>query len=637
MTVSEAKQILPLSALLHREGLGDYAKKSARCPFHDDKHNSFSVFKNGAGDFRWKCFAGCGAGDEITFLEKLRGISQSDATKLFIEMAGGGNGSAPIARAKKAASASADFKTLFDWQRCVSAFNEKHLEWLSDSRGYSGEFCSWLHKCGHVGLYDGCVAFPVHDNGKIVGAHFRLETGVWNYTPKGTRAAPLMFGELIPGDRVELFESTWDGLDYMDKSGERDGVIITRGASNGALVADLIPRGCTVYAWKQNDELKNGKRAGDEWLKDVCEHAGKSCTVKLPKTPAPHKDLNDWTRAGATCGDLLEAMVNAETVREAELSWTDALNAAVVTSSELHDLELVPRKKLLGDWFCEGDLGFIFAFRGVGKTWLALLTAQALSTGGKLGDWKTLAPVKVLYVDGEMPPDLMRARCEGLQASNANLEFLNHEILFDRTGKTLNITSPEVQQAITGRCVSSHAKVLILDNLSTLASGMKENEADSWELVNNWLLDLRRRKIAVVIVHHAGRSGEMRGTSKREDNVFWIIALDDAKKDADDKRGARFVSRFTKPSRNTQEEVAAFEWHLVTDETTGLVSIGHRPAQTLDVFRSIIEAGVTKPSEIASEMKLPDYKISRLAKKAVDAGWLRKSKRGEYELLEGAK
>ncbi len=25
----------------------------------------------------------------------------------------------------------------------------------------------------------------------------------------------------------------------------------------------------------------------------------------------------------------------------------------------------------------------------------------------------------MLYADGEMPPDLMRARCEGLQASNA--------------------------------------------------------------------------------------------------------------------------------------------------------------------------------------------------------------------------
>jgi RecA-family ATPase len=202
----------------------------------------------------------------------------------------------------------------------------------------------------------------------------------------------------------------------------------------------------------------------------------------------------------------------------------------VVTALELHDLELAPRNKLLGDWFCEGDCGFLFAFRGTGKTWLALAMAQALSTGGKLGDWKAPAPVKVLYVDGEMPPDLMRDRCEGLEASNDNLQLLNHEILFERTGKVLNIADAEAQRAITARCMNTGVKVVILDNLSTLASGMKENEADSWELVSPWLLDLRRRKVAVVIVHHAGRSGEMRGTSKREDSVFWIIALDDARK-----------------------------------------------------------------------------------------------------------
>ena len=320
----------------------------------------------------------------------------------------------------------------------------------------------------------------------------------------------------------------------------------------------------------------------------------------------------------------------------AEKNWTDALNEAVVTSSELRDLQLTPRKKLLGDWFCEGDLGFIFAFRGVGKTWLALAIAQALSTGGKLGDWKTLAPVKVLYVDGEMPPDLMRARCEGLQASNANLEFLNHEILFNRTGKTLNITSREVQQAITGRCVNSHAKVLILDNLSTLASGMEENKADSWELVNNWLLDLRRRKIAVVIVHHAGRSGEMRGTSKREDNVFWIIALDDAKKNADDKRGARFVTRFTKPSRNTQEEIPSYEWHLVTDNANGKVTISYEKTQSLEVFMQLITDGVTDCAEIADEMKVSKGTVSKWAKKMMDAGRLKKTNRKRYELNDGS-
>jgi putative DNA primase/helicase len=329
---------------------------------------------------------------------------------------------------------------------------------------------------------------------------------------------------------------------------------------------------------------------------------------------------------------LIDIFYQPET---AEKSWTDALNESVVASRELHDLQLTPRRKLLGDWFCEGDLGFIFAFRGVGKTWLALAIAQALSTGGKLGEWQAHEAVKVLYVDGEMPPDLMRERCDGLQASNANLEFLNHEILFDRTGKTLNITNRDVQQAITRRCLDGAIKVLLLDNLSTLASGMKENEADDWELVNNWLLDLRRRKIAVVIIHHAGRSGEMRGTSKREDNVFWIIALNDMKKDADNKRGARFVSHFTKPSRNTQEEIPAFEWHFVT-EASGQVTIAHKPAQTLDVFRSVLESGVTKCDEIAAVMKVEKYTVSRLAKKAERAGWLKKS-RGEYVLVESKK
>jgi DNA primase len=86
--IQEAKRKLPLSALMYRLGRGEHAKKSARCPFHEDQRNSFSVYKNGSGEFRFKCFAGCGEGDEITFLEKHYGISNKEAMKLFLEMAG---------------------------------------------------------------------------------------------------------------------------------------------------------------------------------------------------------------------------------------------------------------------------------------------------------------------------------------------------------------------------------------------------------------------------------------------------------------------------------------------------------------------------------------------------------------------
>jgi hypothetical protein len=78
-----------------------------------------------------------------------------------------------------------------------------------------------------------------------------------------------------------------------------------------------------------------------------------------------------------------------------------------------------------------------------------------------------------------MPADLMRSRSIGL-CTDDNFEILSHEILFGRTGKILNIADLEIQNAITKHCVDSGVKDLFIDNLSTAAFGLKENEADSW-------------------------------------------------------------------------------------------------------------------------------------------------------------
>ena len=313
-------------------------------------------------------------------------------------------------------------------------------------------------------------------------------------------------------------------------------------------------------------------------------------------------------------------------------NWLATIDRATVASSELASLALNKRRPLLGDWLCEGDYGIIFAPRGVGKTWLGLLIAEAAATGGQVREWKAPVSSKVLYIDGEMPADLMRDRDKGL--GSGEVEFLNHEILFDRTGKVLNITEPAVQAAILQRCIRNNIQLVILDNLSTLASGVKENDSFEWERLHNWLLQFRRHKIAVILIHHAGRSGELRGTSKREDAAFWIISLDDAKKHADDKRGARFISRFTKPSRNTQDEIPCFEWHVVTDPVTSLVTVGCKRAQTMDLFRRWIEDGVTECGQLAEEMQVSKGTISKWAKKAMNEGWLRKKGR-EYVFVEG--
>ncbi len=132
------------------------------------------------------------------------------------------------------------------------------------------------------------------------------------------------------------------------------------------------------------------------------------------------------------------------------------------------------------------------------------------------GPWTCESPWKTLYVDGEMPLSSMKERL--LLLDNPpfdNLYLLSHEDLADQE-IILNLCKEEQQEWLLSYCITDSIKVLFLDNLSCLCSGMKENEADSWEQVLGWLLRFRHARITVVIIHHANRDGnDMRGTSRR--------------------------------------------------------------------------------------------------------------------------
>src|SRR4029077_4215985 len=88
-------------------------------------------------------------------------------------------------------------------------------------------------------------------------------------------------------------------------------------------------------------------------------------------------------------------------------------------------------KLIIDDWFKEGDLGFIFAYRGAGKTWLTLDLAIAIADGGKCGSWQVNGKWPLLYIDGEMSHDDDKNRISGLiNPIPENLYVLNHEVLF---------------------------------------------------------------------------------------------------------------------------------------------------------------------------------------------------------------
>ncbi len=92
-------------------------------------------------------------------------------------------------------------------------------------------------------------------------------------------------------------------------------------------------------------------------------------------------------------------------------------------------------------------------------------------------------------------------------------------------------------------CIT-RAKVLFLDNLSTLAPDLGENDNDEWRRINGRLLHLRRLGVMVIILDHSGKDFAHRGASRKEDNTFWGLKLTNKKPGGFS--GARFLSEFDK-------------------------------------------------------------------------------------------
>ena len=54
---------------------------------------------------------------------------------------------------------------------------------------------------------------------------------------------------------------------------------------------------------------------------------------------------------------------------------------------------------------------------------------------------------------------------------------------------------------------------------------MRENEADSWGPVQAWCLRQRAAGKSVLLIHHAGKGGGQRGTSRKEDVLDTVMSL----------------------------------------------------------------------------------------------------------------
>lgn len=206
-----------------------------------------------------------------------------------------------------------------------------------------------------------------------------------------------------------------------------------------------------------------------------------------------------------------------------------------------------PKEMLLAPWLPAKGLALVFAPRGIGKTHFALGAAYAVATGGAFLRWIAPKPKRVLLLDGEMPAVTLQERLAHIVERAAH-EPPTHDFVRVLAADLCEFGIPDISTKEGQRELEPHqgeAELIIVDNISTICRSGKENESESWGMVQDWALQQRRAGRSVLFVHHAGKGGEQRGTSKREDVMDRVIklSLPDDYSPAD---GARFVVTFTK-------------------------------------------------------------------------------------------
>ncbi len=317
----------------------------------------------------------------------------------------------------------------------------------------------------------------------------------------------------------------------------------------------------------------------------------------------------------------LQMQLDAELALEDQHAAPEIAKLPKLTVVELGTFlaeSIPPREPILAPIIMRQSLTMIHAWRGVGKTHLGLGIAYAVASGGSFLRWGAERPHKIVYLDGEMPAVVLQERLARI-VKTAEREppegFFRLATPDKQSGAMPDLATLEGQEAVDAS-IEDDTALIIVDNLSALVRrGGKENEAESWLTVAEWALKHRAQGRSILFIHHSGKSGQQRGTSKREDLLDTVLMLK-RPTDYNPADGAVFEMHFEKARGIFGKDTEPFEARLATDAAgTQTWTIRGIEDSTADRIADLRKLGLSQ-SEIAKELGVNRSTICRAFKRS---------------------
>lgn len=313
--IEYAKERLTIHELWTRLNLPGRPAKSCRCPWREDRNPSFSIHPDGQ---LWNDFATGEGGDAVDFLAKASGLSNGDAARRFIELAGG-SGEAPKvlrteAQAKPAPILPDDLKPggASEWRK------------LSRLRSIATEAIEMAANAGHLRFceYRNQAAWVILDStGRNIGIR-RLDGKPWWRDGAKTMAVPNVdrkwpIGAADIGDKpfVALCEGEPDllaawALIYAEGRSDVAPVAMLGGCTEIGDAALPFFQGKRVRIFAHHDPKGQGMNSAIKWTSQLNRAGAEVDTISLEGfrqyNGAPVSDLNDFLRLDYDQWEALE-------------------------------------------------------------------------------------------------------------------------------------------------------------------------------------------------------------------------------------------------------------------------------------------------------------------------------------------
>jgi hypothetical protein len=381
--------------------------------------------------------------------------------------------------------------------------------------------------------------------------------------------------------------------------------------------------GRKVILWADNDE--KGQRHMGKIADRLLTLEVRARKLVWDEAP-PKGDAWDYFALGGTAEQLRERIANAP-------PWK-AQGLKTITAAELLSLEMPPLRWAVSDLVPEG-LTILAGRPKLGKSWLALGLAIAVSSGGKALGFVDVDPGQVLYLALEDGKRRLQSRLRTLLGSDAPPECLEFRTQWPRLGEG---GAEELEIWIQDH---PEARLIIVDTFKRIRPKTKGNRQlydEDYDAMTPLADLVHRYPIAIIVVMHTRKMDAddpldlISGSTGTTANVDGALVLKRDRGSAD--AALHFVHR------DGGDAIVPLLWDATTCSWIKMGEKEQQQRQQLarskernDVLRLLHDRGPLGPKDISVTLKRT-YNATKVLLHAMSQAGEVQSDAGKYSPLE---